>query len=117
MTRAKLVAANVVSFALVLGAAAFTSTSAYALPHFGVHRHPSDGNDTRVSMVIHNKGSFFRDVKIDGHMYTLLPDQSLAVKAPEGTVVYAGSTGALHRRGDLLFAVSRTMDHKTVTIN
>ncbi|GAC1427513.1 MAG: hypothetical protein NVSMB62_25370 [Acidobacteriaceae bacterium] len=117
MMRTLSVARNVVTFALLLGAAAFTSTSAFALPHFGVHRHPAETNDGRVSVVIFNAGGSFRDVKIAEHVYTVMSHQALRVKAPEGTAVYTDSTGALHHKGDLLFAVSRTMQDKTVTIN
>lgn len=117
MTRTRSVAAKIVSFALLLGAVASTSTSAYALPHFGLHRHPAETNDSRVCVKIFNQGMFFRDVKIGEHVYTVMPHEFLEVKAPEGTPVYTNSTGALHHKGDLLFAVSRTMHEKTVTIN
>lgn len=117
MTRIQSVAANVVSFALLLGAAAFTSTSAYALPHFGLHRHPAETNDARVCVTIFNGSSFFRDVKIADHVYTVMPHQALQVKAPEGTPVYTNTTAAMHHKGDLLFAVNRKMNDRTVTIN
>ncbi|MDP9039731.1 MAG: hypothetical protein M3O02_10735 [Acidobacteriota bacterium] len=117
MTRMSFAAAKVVALALLLGAAASTSTAAFALPHMGLHRHPADPNDTRVSLVIYNKADMFRDVIIDGHVYTLLSHGSLTVKAPAGTAVYANSTGALHRKGDLLFSVDRAMQDRTIPIS
>ena len=111
---------NVVTriFALVLAVGATASTSAYALPHFGIHRHPgAQQNDGRITIQVTNKAHFFRDIKVDGHVYTVLPDQLLTIKAPAGTAIYADSTGGLHHKGDLLFQVNKNMQGATVTIN
>jgi hypothetical protein len=117
MIRNQLVVANLIAIAL-LGGASFSSTpAAYALPHFGLHQHLADPNDTRVNMQVYNKGETFRDVKIEGRIYTLLPHQYLNIKAPEGTGIYTNSTGSLHRKGDLLFSVDRSMKNKVLTIN
>ena len=40
--------------------------------------------DTRVFITLVNKGVTFRDVKIDGHVYTLQPHDLLTVKGPAG---------------------------------
>ena len=101
----------------MLGAAAFTSTQAYALPHFGVHRHFEDPSDTRVRMALYNRGESFRDVKIGTRVYTVLPHQCLDVKAPEGTPIYTLTTGANHRKGDLLFEIKRSMQDRRVSID
>ena len=116
MTRTSFVAGKSFVLALLFGAAA--SIPAAALPHFtGMHRHPgANAQDARVALSIYNASEHFRDVKIDGHVYTVLPHQGLAVKAPEGTAVYTETTGAMHRKGDMLFAVSQTMQHSTVSI-
>ena len=114
MTRLPFTFTKAVPLVLMLGMAVSTATSAYALPHFGLHRHPA--NDTRVRIVIHNTGAMFRDVKIDGQLYTVQPHQYIGVKAPEGTPVYTDSTGSLHHKGDLLFAVTREMDNSTIAI-
>jgi hypothetical protein len=98
--------------ALVLALGVTASTSAHALPHFfGVHRHPGDAQsqDSRVTVHISNKGDIFRDIKVGGHVYTVWPHQMLTIKAPAGTAVYTESTGSLHRKGDLLFAVGKQL--------
>lgn len=117
MNRTQIVATRISALVIAIGATA--STSAYALPHFGVHRHPTANSETdgRVTLNLTNHGSLFRDVKVNGHVYTLLPHQSLVIKAPVGTPIYTESTGAMHRKGDLLFAVTPEMQHSTVSIN
>src|SRR5438067_2162967 len=85
MMRTPSVAARLLVVSLVLGAAVSTSTSAFALPHFGVHQHPADTADDRIEMDVYNKSTSFRDVKIGDHVYTLLPHATLTIKAPEGT--------------------------------
>ena len=106
--------------ALTLALAATASTSAYALPHFfGLHRHLAASRqlDTRVNLYLYNKGPMFRDVKVDGQVYTVLPHQTLTIKAPAGTAIYTESTGGLHRKGDLLFAVDPRMQNATLSID
>jgi len=102
---------------LLLAAAAMAPATAHAAP-FGwfAHLHPggSRGADSRVSFIAYNKAPIFQDVKIDGHFYTVLPHQSLMIKAPAGTAIYAESAGAGHKRGDLLIAVTPQMQNKTV---
>ena len=70
-------------------------------------------------MTVHltNDGLMFKDVKVDGHVYTVLPNHMIVIKAPVGTPVYAESTGGLHKKGDLLFAISPEMQNKFVKTN
>lgn len=117
MIRTQLVAAKLATLALVVGAAVSSTSSAYALPHFGIHQHPADPNDARILVDVYNKSESFRDVMIEGHVYTVLPHHTLTIKAPEGTPVYTETTGAMHHKGDLLFSVDRSMKNKVLSIN
>lgn len=62
---------------------------------------------SRATVTVVNRAVWLRDVQVDGKTYTLRPDRALSITAPVGTPVYAGSTGASHRPGDLLFKISR----------
>jgi hypothetical protein len=104
-------------FALVLGLGAAATTSAYALPHLGVHRHPASQKDERVTVHLRNKATFFRDVKIGDKVYTVLANHGLTIKAPAGTQIFAASPGVTYRKGDLLFAINPHMENATVSIN
>jgi len=108
------------SLAMLVMAGASAPASAHAA-QFGrfLHLHPggSHAQDPRVSFIAYNKGPMFQDVKIDGHVYTVLSHHSLLIKAPAGTAIYAESTGLGHKRGDLLLAVAPGMKDKTVPFN
>ena len=117
MIRTQFVAHKLAALALVVGAAISSASTAYALPHFGIHAHPADPTDTRVVLDLYNKGNMFRDVKVNGKVYTILPNQSVTIKAPQGTPVFINSTGALHHKGDLLFSVDPSMKNKVLFIN
>src|SRR5579872_7551332 len=101
---------TVTLFALVLALGATASTSAYALPHFGVHRHPASQKDERVTVHLRNKATFFRDVRVGDKVYTVLANHGLTIKAPVGTQVFAASPGVTYRKGDLLFAINPKME-------
>lgn len=73
--------------------------------------------DTRVFITLVNKSVVFRDVKIDGHVYTLQPHDLLTVKGPAGTCVYAASTFGKYHRGDTLVSLTPSLDHSRVSIN
>jgi hypothetical protein len=73
--------------------------------------------DARVSVTFENKSSLFRDVTIDGHKYTVMPGEVLAVRAPAGTVVYAASAFGKYHRGDAFMALSKSADHSRVVLN
>lgn len=104
-------------FALVLAFGATASTSAYALPHIELHRHPSTEKDGRVTVHVRNTATMFRDVKIGDKVYTVLSHHALTVTAPAGTEVFAASPGATYRKGDLLFAINPQMGNAIVSIN
>ena len=72
-----------------------------------IHLHPKPAQtDNRVSVEIFNKGITFRDVKIDGHIYTLQAHHGITVKAPVGTVVYADTPTPAFHHGDAILEVS-----------
>jgi hypothetical protein len=79
--------------------------------------HPTHKKDHRVFVTLVNKGVMFRDVKIDGHTYTLRPHELLTVKGPAGTTVYAASSFGKFHRGDALVALTPEMDHSRIAIN
>jgi hypothetical protein len=105
---------------LVAGALSIAPAAANASP-IGklMHLHPraSQTQDSRVIVLIYNKGQLFQDVKVDGHVYTVMSHGWLTIKAPAGTEVYAASTGMGHHKGDLLFAVKPEMKNATISFN
>jgi hypothetical protein len=99
---------------LALSACTVASASAAGTNHDLRLKHKKD---TRIFVTLVNKSVTFRDLTIDGHSYTMLPHDLLTVKAPAGTVVYAGSAFGRYRRGDALVALTPSMDHSRVAIN
>jgi hypothetical protein len=99
---------------LALSACTIASASAADMNHGLQLEHKKD---TRVFVTLVNKSVTFRDVTIDGHKYTMLPNDLLTVKAPAGTVVYAGSAYRKYHRGDALVALTPSMDHSRVALN
>ena len=99
---------------LALSACTIASASAADTNH---HLQLEHKKDTRVFVTLVNKSVTFRDVTIDGRSYTMLPNDLLTVKAPAGTVVYAGSAYRKYHRGDALVALTPSMDHSRVAIN
>jgi hypothetical protein len=77
---------------------------------------PAHKKDARVYVTLVNKATWFRDVQIDGHTYRMLPSEMLAVKAPAGTMVYAGSDFAKYHSGDALLELTPSLDHGRVAI-
>jgi hypothetical protein len=78
---------------------------------------PHHKKDARVFITLVNKSVTFRDVTIDGRVYTLQPHELLTVKGPAGTVVYAASKFGKYQRGDALVALAPSMDHSRISIN
>jgi hypothetical protein len=117
MNRTQTIATRIVALAIAIGATA--STSAHALPHvFGIHRHPAAQTaDARVTVYLTNKSEIFTDIKVDGHVYTVLPEHTITITAPLGTPVYTESIGGAHQKGDLLFAVGPQMQRTHVSLN
>ena len=101
---------------LALSACTVASASAADINHDLQLQHKNK-KDARVFVTLVNKSVTFRDVKIDGHSYTLLPHELLTVKGPAGTVVYAASAFGKYHRGDALVALTPSMDHSRVAIN
>jgi len=102
---------------LVAGAMAPVAANAWPLGRL-LHLHPtvSNSQDTRISVQVFNKGVGLQDLKVDGHIYTVLSHESLTIKAPAGTTVFAASPGYRHRKGDLLFAVTPEMKDAKISI-
>ncbi len=107
------------SLAAFLLAGALAPSAANAWPLGRVfHLHPSSVQDeSRISLRLYNKGQLFQDVQVEGHIYTVMPKQYLAIKAPAGTEIYMASTGMGHRKGDFLLAVSPELKGQTISIN
>jgi hypothetical protein len=99
---------------LALSVCSVASASAAGTNH---DLRPTHAKDTRVYVTLVNQCTLFRDVKIDGHNYTMMPHELLAIKAPAGTVVYAASSFGRIHRGDPLVALTPSLDHSRVTLN
>jgi hypothetical protein len=100
----------------LLALSACTAASAFA----GGTNHdlrPTHKKDARVYITLVNKSTLFRDVTIDGHKYTVMPDDLLTVKAPAGTVVYAASRYGKTHAGDPLVELVPSMDHHRISLN
>lgn len=108
------------SLAVIIVAGAIAPVSANASP-LGklLHLHVTGAQimDARITVQVYNQAPLFRDVKVDGHVYTLMPRHGLSIKAPVGTPVYAASTGFGHRKGELLFTVTPKTKDTTFFIN
>jgi hypothetical protein len=98
---------------------ALTACAALSASAEGTNRdlRPPHTKDARVYVTLENKSSWFRDVTIDGHKYTVLPGELLAVKAPAGTVVYAASAFGKYRSGDAFLELNKSLDHLRVKID
>lgn len=99
---------------LALTACAALSASATGTNHDLRAPHTKDA---RVYVTLVNKSTWFRDVLIDGHKYTVLPGEMLAVAAPTGTVVYAASAFGKYHNGDAFVSLTKSMDHSRVALN
>jgi hypothetical protein len=73
-------------------------------------------NKADISVVVLNKARVSQDVKADGHVYTLVPGESVSITAPAGTTVYAGSASAAHQAGVVLFQIVPAMKDGIVAI-
>ena len=104
------------SFALLASTVVATG-NAQPLSHL-LHLHPGDLSqaDNRVSLRLYNDGSLFKELSVDGKNYTLMTHQTLDIKAPAGTAVYAASNMALHHRGDIVLTVEPTMQNARIVL-
>jgi len=73
--------------------------------------------DHRISVTVYNNASNFRELTVNGKTYTVLPYEELAIKAPVGTQVLAGSIMPFHKVGDLVLEVTPKLDHQKININ
>ena len=99
---------------LALSACAVASASAAGTNH---DLRPQHTKDARVYVTLVNKSSWFRDVTIGGEKYTVMPGETLQVKAPTGTVVYAASAFGKYHNGDAFLSLTKSMDHQRVALN
>ena len=99
---------------LALSACTVASASAAGTNH---DLRPTHKKDARVFVTLVNKSSMFRDVKIDGHTYTVMPNGLLTVKGPAGTVVYAASRYRNIQRGAAIVELAPSMDHSRISLN
>ena len=108
------------SFALFLflGAAASAHAASWPLGHMlPLHPGANAQRDSRVTVQIYNKGGLVQQVRVAGHVYTLMPYNRLTLKAPEGTEAVALSKGFKHHKGDVLFAFSPIRNNGTVNLD
>jgi hypothetical protein len=107
------------SLVLLAGAAvAVPNANAWPLGKiFHFHPNTAQTQDARISLQLIYKGNLFQDVKVDGKTYTILPKQTIRIKAPAGTPVYAASTGFGHKKGELLFEVTPQMKDAVISLN
>jgi murein DD-endopeptidase MepM/ murein hydrolase activator NlpD len=112
-----MIRANLVVLTLALAAAA--STSSFASPRLPKmhHQPPASQPDTRITVRLFNPNIVAREVKVDGRVYAIQPHETLSIKAPAGTNVYAANDGRLHQKGEVLFPVIPQLQDKTLSIN
>jgi hypothetical protein len=107
------------SLAVLLLAAVLSPPPANAWPLgklFHLHPHAAQSEDARISFHLANHGDFVQQVKVDGHVYLIVPHGALAIKAAEGTEIYAVTSGIKHSAGDLLVAVKPQTRDRTISI-
>ncbi|HEY4381315.1 MAG TPA: hypothetical protein VGN01_13270 [Acidobacteriaceae bacterium] len=108
------------SLALLVAAAVAAPTSAHAWPLgkiFHLHANAGKAADARIDLHLFNRGTIAQDVEVNGKVYTVLPHEGLAIKAPDGTSVYAASMGLGHRKGDVLVKASPSSKGRIVYFN
>lgn len=74
------------------------------------------GND-RVSVHLVNRGDDVQDIKVDGHIYLVKAHDSVEVKVPAGSIVYAAGKSARYQEGDKLITITPAMKDTTVYFN
>ena len=82
-----------------------------------VHLHPHTSSDTRITLTLINQAHSFRDIKVDGHAYTIPSGQNLVVRAPIGTRIYADSRTPTLQRGDLMLEVDARLANQNIAIH
>ena len=99
-----------------LALAAIVATAPASSLNNLVHLHGHTLPDTRVSLRLVNQAPSFRDVKVDGHAYTIPAGQALRIKAPVGTLIYADSRTPAFHRGDVMLEVTPSLGDQNVNM-
>jgi hypothetical protein len=104
---------------MILASVATLALSASSFLSFGnlIHLHVKPITDSRVDVTLVNSAPGFRDIKVDGQLYTINSGHTLTIKAPAGTVIYTESRMRTLRRGDVLLQLDKQMDHTSVSID
>ena len=103
---------------LVAGAMAPVAADAWQLGNkANPDRSATQTQEKRISVQVYNKGQTSQDLKVEGKVYTVPAHQTLTIKAPLGTAVYADSACKGHSKGDLLFSFTTEMKDATFAID
>ena len=82
-----------------------------------VHLHPrSPKSDHRIVVTLYNPSVTFRDLKIDGSIYTIHEHEQITIKAPVGTMIYTASRTPIHQRGDVMLELTPQLDHQRILV-
>jgi hypothetical protein len=83
-----------------------------------LHLHPggAPAKDGRITVVLFNNGAMFREVKIDGRNYAVLPHHAISVTASPGTQVLSAGPGEA-RPGEVLVTLDRSVKDATIYLN
>jgi len=71
----------------------------------------------RVAVQLVNKGDEVQDIKVDGKIYLVKPNEKVDVKVPAGSVVYAAGISSQHQSGDKLITITPEMKDTKVYFN
>ncbi|HWB31563.1 MAG TPA: hypothetical protein VG714_00155 [Acidobacteriaceae bacterium] len=70
----------------------------------------------QINVHIANKSDEAQSIKVDGRVYTVKPHQSMEVKVPVGSVVYAAGNSTYHQDGDKLITVTPQLKDGTINL-
>jgi hypothetical protein len=108
------------SLAVVLVAGTMSPIAANAWPLGSkAHLHPgsNDASAVLIAVQFHNKGNSEQAVKVNGTVYSVPASQSITIKAPAGSQVYADTAGQGYNKGDVLYTVRGDLKAATVSFN
>ncbi len=80
-----------------------------------IHMHPN--TDARVSIHVKNDSPAFREINVDGKTYDIGGHSQVVIKAPVGTVVYAGFGVPQHAKGTVLLQMDEQANGKTINVS
>jgi hypothetical protein len=83
-----------------------------------LHLHPGSPHpvEGRITVVLFNNRAMFREVKIDGRNYAVMPHHAISVTALPGTQVLSAGPGAA-RPGEVLVTLDRSVKDATIYLN